>query len=156
MGNVVTRLTHHKSRHTHREIVVPVPGSSNLSIEDADAPKIDPYQHPSPPAKPALHPVPEAIIAAAERGMIAENFMCSDLPSPVFRHAHAETRYGYFPDAHEDRQQSLESEESQAHESDAVERHGGMVLTRGEEACGGAGKRGGWRGRSVRWKGVGV
>jgi len=66
----------------------------------------------------------------------------------------------YFPEASFDqgrekslRVGSVESEESQEHESEVKD----VVLTRGEEACGGAGKRGSWCvGRSVRWKGVDV
>jgi len=79
--------------------------------------------------------------------MVGENLMCAGLPSPVIHHQ-SDTRsrersqgYSYFPEPRfEERDGSLGSCESQRHEGEARE----VVLTRGEEACGGEGKRGGW------------
>ncbi|EAT84592.1 hypothetical protein SNOG_08316 [Parastagonospora nodorum SN15] len=86
MGNAITRLTHHKSRHTHREIDVSVPPPDQVDGERV-----------LPPRKPSLNPVTEDIISATEKGMISENLLCSSLPSPAVRRAGGQAR-SYFPD----------------------------------------------------------
>lgn len=104
--------------------------------------------------------------------MVCENLMCSGLPSPVLHwQAHPPTaaeKYHYFPEptfgtvpVAQPRVGSLDSNESQTHENEVNEVNEPLqvVLTRGEEACGGAGKRGSWvgrRGGSVKWKGIDV
>lgn len=101
--------------------------------------------------------------------MISENLLCGGLPSPVLRRDKVQSEpYHYFPEPSIEQRQgqsvgSLESNESQQHESEVVDKE---VLTRGEEASGGAGKRGSWYGeeerdgvgrrRSLRWKGIDV
>lgn len=100
-----------------------------------------------PPRKPSLDPVPEAIIAATESGMMGENLLCSSLPSPVLRHVHGNgaraassmsedvrREDGYFPAAYT--RSSEESQGQPGHESEVV-RDGG------EE-------------RRVRWMGMDV
>ncbi|KAH7077921.1 hypothetical protein BKA63DRAFT_274578 [Paraphoma chrysanthemicola] len=89
MGNTITRLTHHTSRHQHYDIDIPIP--PDRVDNSASSPKSPPHHSPTftfppdsqPPPKPLLYPVPEEIIAATEKGMICENLLCSSLPSPA-------------------------------------------------------------------------
>ncbi|KAF1921150.1 hypothetical protein BDU57DRAFT_509787 [Ampelomyces quisqualis] len=84
MGNLLTRLTHHKSHPVHQAISQPKP----IPPYPISANKTPPTPNTTPAHQPRQHSfprVPEAVVAATEQGMICENMGCASLSSSALR-----------------------------------------------------------------------
>lgn len=115
-------------------------------------------QSPPTPQRPLIHPIPESIIAATEKGMICENLMCSTLPSPALHKQYQNQPLPPYQLPQEETQlaplSSTNSAEQPKHET---EPDSPALVMRPSEAAGREGKRGSWAtgsGRCVRWKGT--